>query len=161
MHARRSGFASSFVLLAVVVGCGSSDSGSSGTPGSIGGASSSNGGSSGSGGASLGGSGGAVVGAPSIDPSTAMPSLTSTQVGEVCDWQSALLGGYGAVYHCPSGNIDNYSDQSQCIAGLSFSPGGCTLTVGEYETCVLARVPSGGCDYPSPQCDKFFLCHRR
>ncbi len=98
--------------------------------------------------------------APSIDPSTPFVTLTSSQIGQVCDWQEGLLGGYGAVVACPSGNTDNFTNQAQCVEALTFSPGGCTMTFGEYEACVEARAPSHGCSYPDPQCTKFFLCHR-
>jgi hypothetical protein len=148
-------------LVVILAACGSSGQGSTGTDGGNDGTGS--GGMPGDGLAPSddGGLSDALmdVNAPSIDPSTPFVNLSSSQLAQICDWQEALLGGYGAVIPCTSGNTDNFADQAQCVEALTFSPGGCTMTVGEYETCVLARAPSKGCDYPEPQCTKYFLCH--
>jgi hypothetical protein len=100
------------------------------------------------------------VNAPAIDPNTLFTSLTSAQIAEICDWEESLLGGYDAAISCQIGTMNNFANQAQCVGALTFIPGSCSLTVGGYEMCVLARVPSKGCDNPDPQCSEYFVCNR-
>jgi hypothetical protein len=89
---------------------------------------------------------------PPISPSTPLVDLTAAQKGELCDWVNNSLGGYGHITYCDAAvPMENATSQAVCIAGMFFDP--CPwITVGQYEACILAKLPSGGCDFPSAQC---------
>ena len=90
------------------------------------------------------------AGFPPIDPSTLITDLTDTQRGQLCDWMFGELGGYGTVVTCAMSTVQNPPNQAYCIAhSLMFR---CNVTVGDVETCTVARVPSMGCDTP-PACN--------
>jgi len=104
----------------------------------------------------------ADAGLPPIDPSLMMAGLIDGQLGEICDWMYTLLGGYGQVVHCQaSAMMTNEADQAACIVDHSYSSAGCTLTVGQFETCIEAEAPTKACDTPEPQCTPVFYCHLR
>jgi hypothetical protein len=103
---------------------------------------------------------------PAVDPSALMPSLSDADLGKICSWMfPGELGGYGAVVKCygVSGmvlkQIQNPANQGECVSNIRFAPGGCTMTVAQWEACVEAQVPSMGCSYPDPACTPFFYCH--
>jgi hypothetical protein len=91
---------------------------------------------------------------PPLDPSVDTSTLTNAQLGELCDWTVAELGGYGKVTMCGSNggasSVKNPSDQAMCIATAFMFR--CPVTVGHYETCILAQVPSQGCYFPTTPC---------
>jgi hypothetical protein len=92
------------------------------------------------------------AGLPPLDPNAAVASLTSAQLGELCDWWIAQLGGYDASYSCGGPEtIVNPSNQAQCIADISYNSA-CTLTVQEFENCISAELPSHACDRPGNDC---------
>jgi hypothetical protein len=107
---------------------------------------------------------------PPIDPATeitdlldAQVALTNTQTAELCDWWMSELGGYGAVIQCAATgggarSFQNPANQATCLSTFS-AQFHCTVTVGDFETCVRAQAPSKGCDLPSPQCSAV-LCSR-
>jgi hypothetical protein len=97
------------------------------------------------------------AGQPNIDPNLDTYTLTNAQLGELCDWTNAQLGGYGKVTPCDSDggthgpiSVQNSANQAMCVATTFMFR--CRLTVGQYEDCILAQVPSGGCSYPQPAC---------
>jgi hypothetical protein len=94
------------------------------------------------------------AGLPPIDPSVDTSTLTNAQLGELCDWTMAELGGYGKVTTCGgnggASSVQNPADQAMCIATAFMFR--CPVTVGHYETCILAQVPSQGCDFPTTPC---------
>jgi hypothetical protein len=153
------------VILALLTACSSAGQGSTGAEGGAADGTSSGAmpvdGAVPSDGAALPSDASVDVGAPAIDPNTRFTSLTNAELGEICDWQEALLGGYGAVIACQIGNMNNYANQAECVGAISFIPGSCSLTVGQYEACVLAQVPSKGCSTPDPQCSEVFVCNRK
>jgi hypothetical protein len=85
-----------------------------------------------------------------IDPSTLLSALTPAQGAVACDWMSAELGGYDTTAVCSEGStVSTASDQAMCAATrLSYRCA--TATLGDLETCVLAQVPTVGCDFPPP-----------
>jgi hypothetical protein len=94
------------------------------------------------------------AGLPPIDPSVDTSTLTNAQLGELCDWTMAELGGYGTVIMCGgnggASSVQNPANQAMCVAtSFTFR---CPVTVGHYETCILAQVPSQGCDFPTTPC---------
>ena len=94
------------------------------------------------------------AGLPPIDPTVDTSTLTNAQLGELCDWTVAELGGYGKVTQCGSNggasSVQNPANQAMCIATAFMFR--CPVTVGHYETCILAQVPSQGCDFPTTPC---------
>jgi hypothetical protein len=61
------------------------------------------------------------------------------------------LGGYGLMTDCGNSvSVANPKDQAECVSSkLQYN---CTVTVGQFETCMLAMVPSHGCVYPNAEC---------
>lgn len=101
------------------------------------------------------------AGLPPLDPNVDTSTLSTSQLGELCDWAMSKLGGYGTTNTCSSTgggprSVQNPSDQAMCIStSLVFS---CPVTVGQYESCILAQVPSGGCAFP-PACSPLVCGH--
>jgi len=120
--------------------------GASGT-GGAGASGETNAGTSNGAGAAAGGASGGQSGEapPDIAPGTLITSLDATQEGALCDWYASVFGGYGHVSQCGMGTVAFPKDQQECLA-TSF-PGFCKkATVGQYEDCARAGIPSHGCD---------------
>src|SRR5690349_14558239 len=47
---------------------------------------------------------------PAIDPGARMATLDTTQLGEICDWMYAQLGGYGTTIHCTGMGAKTYQN---------------------------------------------------
>ncbi len=78
---------------------------------------------------------------PPIDRGAQISAIGSTDYGELCDWASAELGGYGHTVSCPNGTtVGAYSSHEACVSQPI--PSSCTATVGEYEDCVTAIAAS-------------------
>jgi len=88
---------------------------------------------------------------PAIDPNTPIDNLSDAQKGQLCDWETNELGGYGFTMDCGNSiSIANPKTQAECISTqLKFN---CTVTVGQLETCTLAMAPSHGCIAPNAEC---------
>jgi hypothetical protein len=95
-------------------------------------------------------------GLPPIDPQTNVHDLTAAQKAELCDWATNLLGGYGHVTMCAMGTVSNAANQAQCVTETFRSS--CMFTVGQFENCTLAEVPSGGCNMPYNVCQPVGAC---
>jgi hypothetical protein len=135
---------------------GSSTGGQGGTTSATG-AMSSTGGAPGTGGGAPGDAGPDVDGMfPPVDRDKAGGDTTQAERMLLCDWKADLLGGYGHVTQCSTGSVQNDRDQAACVASIFRA--GCMATVGDFETCILAMVPSQGCDSPAAQCRKYFNC---
>jgi hypothetical protein len=79
--------------------------------------------------------GGGNSGPPADVPRDALVgSLTTQQLGALCDWINASVGGYGSIDNCDGGG-SRYAatNQQSCIDALCY-----TLTAGETEDCVSA-----------------------
>jgi len=145
----------------VGTGCGASDSdddaaaGTSGTSGAQAGMGGSGGagGTAGSGGSGTAGTSGAL---PDVAPDTRLVDLTPEQKGAVCDWYADLYGGYGVTSQCPAGgSTQTYASKDVCVAaGLRYA---CkAASVGDFTTCMVASLPSRGCDIPDPECNGLY-----
>jgi hypothetical protein len=67
--------------------------------------------------------------APSdIAGSTVLSALTSSQLGEICDWGASYYGGYGKTYTCDDAGstTSDGANQAACIAQLQTQLAGCT-----------------------------------
>jgi hypothetical protein len=95
---------------------------------------------------------------PMIDPAKKSTDLTEQEKGQLCDWQAQIFGGYGHVTPCNggAGTEVNFPDQASCVATV-FTPR-CNMTVGEFETCQLARLPLEACVYPDEACRATRTC---
>jgi hypothetical protein len=82
--------------------------------------------------------GGSGSAGPAGIPRTApVVSLTSSQLGSLCDWVAASLGGYGSADNCDGGGSQEADSSQQDCVSKAF--GGCpSLTVGAVEDCVNA-----------------------
>ena len=105
------------------------------------------------GGAGTGGSAGAgaSVALPDIDPTSTIWDLTSKQLGQLCDWDAALFGGYGVTTVCGGSMQTSWANQNVCIdRGFTFP---CSVTVAQYEACERSKVPAKDCSLDSAACD--------
>lgn len=102
-----------------------------------------------------------VVGASGLDRSRPVASLTDAELGRLCDWGLAQLGGYGSTLTCTDGTqIRNSPSRQACIAGhtRTFQ---CIATVGDSEDCLRA-IATQGCSqalfFSLPACRAMFTC---
>ena len=94
---------------------------------------------------------------PPVDPAKRVNELSAVELAALCDWMANLLGGYDHLTECGSGvSVRTYKDQAECMRVLF--PAGCSILVAEFETCVVAQVPSQGCVYPSTACRALRNC---
>jgi hypothetical protein len=113
-------------------------------------------GGSGAAGTSAGGSSGAPSSRPNVDQNADVKDLDASEKATLCDWSQGLRGGYGVVSDCGNQMMrKTYDSQAQCLA-IEFM-GDCDLSVGEWETCQEALVPSNACNLP-PECDVVTEC---
>jgi len=81
--------------------------------------------------------GGTASGSGSIgvEGSKQVSTLTSAELGKICDYAASKLGGYGNTIECGGGQSlrSPYADQAECIAD---SPSNCSVTVAQYERCI-------------------------
>jgi hypothetical protein len=97
---------------------------------------------------------------PAIDPNAPMTTLTSAQIGELCDWEVMVLGvTYGEVIPCGPVTDTFPATRAACVANYTFSSAGCTVTVGQFEACIMQEAPSHGCNQGFAQCQPLTLCH--
>ena len=75
-----------------------------------------------------------------IDRMAPFTSLSPSQLGELCDWSNAQLGGYGRMETCKGGNtVSTLPSHDVCVAHPP--PSTCPATVGQVEDCVTALAP--------------------
>lgn len=78
--------------------------------------------------------GGSSSGPAGVPRDTLVGSLTMQQLGALCDWANASIGGYGSIENCDGGGSAHaVSDQQSCIGKLCF-----TLPAGAFEDCFNA-----------------------
>ena len=93
---------------------------------------------------------------PTIEPTTPVVQLTVTQMGELCDWASCTLGGYGAHYSCGQDTVSAAPDQATCVS--TFSGATCTATVADVTGCFDAIAGDPCALATSTACSMFFEC---
>jgi hypothetical protein len=85
-----------------------------------------------------------------LDPSADVRTLSDGALAQFCDWVNETLGGYGRVANCGGNTVQVDIDQAACVrAGFHLR---CAVSVAQYQTCVLAQVPSMGCNLPYESC---------
>jgi hypothetical protein len=96
---------------------------------------------------------------PAIDPNINAQDLTDAQRQELCDWENAELGGYGASTDCGGTGviITNDANQAVCLATQFTST--CMMTVAQFEACILAKAPSQGCNSNYNLCAPVRTCY--
>ena len=68
-----------------------------------------------------------------------LPSLTTRQMGVLCDWINASFGGYGSIDSCDGGGSRHAdTNQQACMGGFGGAQSCPTLTVGALEDCINA-----------------------
>ena len=94
---------------------------------------------------------------PPVDPAKRANELSQGELAALCDWMANVLGGYDMETQCGSGiSVRTHKDQAECMR-IVF-PAGCAITVAEFETCIVAQVPSRGCVFPSSACRALINC---
>jgi hypothetical protein len=72
-----------------------------------------------------------------VDRSAPIASIGTSELGEICDWANARLGGYGRTEKCSDGrSFHTFASHDECAAHPF--PLTCMATVGQYEDCVTA-----------------------
>ena len=96
---------------------------------------------------------------PPIDPNLNAQDLTDAQRKELCDWENAELGGYGASTDCGGTGVIlmNDANQAACLAAQFTSK--CMMTVAQFEACTLAKAPSKGCNSNYNLCVPVRTCY--
>jgi hypothetical protein len=110
----------------------------------------------------LGGDG-LAVGASGLDPSKKISALSDAELGQLCDWTAARLGGYGTTKQCPGGiTIRNRADRAACVGGTDRTAATCTATVAQAEACVLLQVQDicSLASLSNPNCQALLGCSR-
>lgn len=83
------------------------------------------------------GGGSGSAGPAGVPRAATVVSLNTTQLGALCDWVAASVGGYGSIDNCDGGGSQHESSTQQDCVSKAF--GGCpTLTAGTLEDCVNA-----------------------
>jgi hypothetical protein len=112
----------------------------------------------------VGGAGDVATGASSgLDPAKKLSALSDAELGQLCDWTAAKLGGYGAVKECPGGlTIRNKANRAACVSGTDRAAPACTATVGQAETCVQLQVQDicSLASLSNPACQALFGCSK-
>jgi hypothetical protein len=73
-----------------------------------------------------------------IDQGKRVVALTEAELKELCDWNTCLLGGYGAKLTCASGPAVRVApSQSSCLASVPKNQA-CQATVADLVRCVQA-----------------------
>lgn len=91
-----------------------------------------------------------ATGPAALDPSADIRTLSDGALAQFCDWINETLGGYGRVSDCGGNTVQVDADQAACVSA-GFHPR-CAVSVAQYQTCVLAQVPSMGCNLPYESC---------
>src|SRR4051812_21324543 len=77
-------------------------------------------------------------GGSGVSPSKKLGELTSAEIGSICDWGAARLGGYGGskVVKCKDHDVTQVAPASRdkCVQSYGI-PASCQATVGDFETC--------------------------
>jgi hypothetical protein len=75
-----------------------------------------------------------------LDAQAVLANFSSADQAAFCDCVAAYTGGYGVQgCTCPDGTpggLSSDSSQASCVASFGAIPQSCTVTLGEYTTCV-------------------------
>jgi hypothetical protein len=96
---------------------------------------------------------------PAIDPNLNAQDLTEAQRQELCDWENAELGGYGASTDCGGTGVIIVNDANQAVCLTAQFTSTCMMTVAQFEACILAKAPSQGCDSNYNLCAPVRTCY--
>ena len=112
--------------------------------------------------ASACGSSGGVPASSGLDRTKLVRDLSDTELGRLCDWAAAQLGGYAQQITCDGGLIvRSRRDQAACIREFQRTAS-CTATVDQAEACERQRVaqPCSLAPYtnPSAECSALATC---
>jgi hypothetical protein len=86
---------------------------------------------------------GGSVGPAGVDDGAIASSLSSSQLGQLCDWSLTLYGAtYGAnvTFPCdggasPTGHVAPYASQAACVDATTLLAQKCGATVAQIEAC--------------------------
>ena len=106
-------------------------------------------------------------GAPPVDASKALSSLSLAELQALCDWSTQQQGGYGINANCEATGVplQTSSNQAECVAEVMphYSRPTCATTVGQWTTCVRWLVANWCSTMPAARpaaCDAFqTLCY--
>lgn len=86
------------------------------------------------------GCGSSTGGGPSgVDGSKQVTAVTDSEKGMLCDWFTAMVGGYGAVSSCEIAQLEAPPDKAACLTDFP----ACAVPVSVFEACVTALAAAG------------------
>ena len=86
--------------------------------------------------AGCGGSSGPPNGPAGVDRNQPVSAVSDTDKAALCDWYSAMVGGYGTSPSCADYLISAPPDQSICVSAFP----SCDATVGQLADCIVAAI---------------------
>tara|TARA_R110002096_G_scaffold42143_2_gene113493 strand:- start:10278 stop:10661 length:384 start_codon:yes stop_codon:yes gene_type:complete len=96
-----------------------------------------------------------------VAPSEPVVDLSASDEEELCAWQVELAGGEGQTFQC-DGETFTTDTRAECVLSLSEIDDGCSLTVEEYEACIVSLIEermSDDCKDGLPSaCDVYADC---
>jgi hypothetical protein len=99
------------------------------------------------------------VGAASgLDRNARITTLDETEMGVLCDWVSARLGGYGVERDCGEMTARTTANQEECVQSTQNVTADCAATVGQYEDCANALGGNICGLLTEPACQPLFSC---
>jgi hypothetical protein len=82
-----------------------------------------------------------------LDPSRNVADLTDADLGQLCDWATAQLGGYGARPKCMAGDpVKVARTRAACVADTKKTARSCPATVEAHAACA-GKVAKNPCAY--------------
>jgi hypothetical protein len=94
-------------------------------------------------------------GAPDIDRSAPITSLTEQQRQDFCAWEASALGGEGKQYDCNGAKL-TVKATSECVSALRSAPASCSnITYGEVKDCTDQQVQNVCTGLGSAACQRF------
>ncbi len=101
--------------------------------------------------------GGSSASKPDIEGTTLLVNLNSTQLDELCSYQTSVFGDPRTVT-CTNDETVTVNSTTQCETQFTGLPTSCTATVANVEDCIDA-VGSNPCNLETaPQCAPLFAC---
>lgn len=94
----------------------------------------------------------------SIEKTTLLVDLTTSEIRALCDCNASIWGGYGQTRTCENEAVaKGPADQSTCIAEEAGINSACTATVEDVEECTLALKEH--CSAAGSACQALIPCY--
>jgi hypothetical protein len=87
-------------------------------------------------------------------------TLTTAELGQLCDWTADRFGGYGKEIKCSDGTRSARESQAECLGDLNAAT--CKATAGDVEACtnLTLTCASLATIFSNPSCQHLFECQK-